>query len=919
MSYDAYQFQVFIGPKLTYPDSAYHFDWNLARTIYPPALVRTLSGTLAAPPTASSVPLSSTSSYPSKGGVWVKSTPAAGTRYEYIEYGGLSGNSLVNLFREEGWSHAAGSTVAPFMELEGDNGTITVNETIDDTLALSSWSAQIAGYRAPESLLRPGHICLVQRRKWDTASKSWGSGWSWLLVGVVQNPRIQDDAKRAANWNFTIVPVLDYRKNTKIKGVRVGNFDVGPNSSAQSSTPLAVAYKEAQNNDFDAAEPGFDASNLLTDEVDKLWINNKFLGGSNPSLNGTQEWPHVHSVTGFNNTQYAGYLMTQLYINLPAGNPKGAAWMELTCYVSQLTNLRLVAQNGQEMITGRSVQDIPYGGKVIICDNLERFEAENPGHGAHDVLTAEGRESGINIFNILSPSIGGLAIFSRGTGIQGSIALWGGQSYAAMKATRTDLTWSRVFSGATAAAPALTGQTLRYLFNPPAPTQGNDYWTVDYVHTPGYDLPGNSGIGSSGDPPPWVQIELPGLGLELASNILANATTIPIKDASGPSTNGLPTSGTIQIGTEQINYSAKGEESLTCSPTAQPHVAGDKIYLLEGGTITDALPIKQIQFLPARSGIRPELIRVSLSRLPGGARRPNEGDGYVYDYQLITDITYSALTGGVYNVPVANRRIKTALFIVRSLNSNEPKRPRLQQIKLLVDRDQYDQTYWASDPDASLFLRDVLSRVGYAAGSIITSGSFPDLESQQTATTSAYDILLDTARQYLLRVSVGWDSRITITPTAFWTTLTHAPAVYWYRHTLQNASIQKRGGNRVKQMEIEYSTAGASATYYYPTVANRDGTQTPAGPYRVSSAGLMSAIAINLYNIETADYVFSADVAGTGSTVKPGDIHAVTWDWGDQEDKQRKFVIVAVEHKITKMHWFTKIGQALQIERGNPN
>ena len=120
-------------------------------------------------------------------------------------------------------------------------------------------------------------------------------------------------------------------------------------------------------------------------------------------------------------------------------------------------------------------------------------------------------------------------------------------------------------------------------------------------------------------------------------------------------------------------------------------------------------------------------------------------------------------------------------------------------------------------------------------------------------------------------------------------------------------------------MEIEYSTAGASATYYYPTVANRDGTQTPAGPYRVSSAGLMSAIAINLYSIETADYVFSADVAGTASTVRPGEIHAVTWDWGDQEDKQRKFVIMAVEHKITKMHWFTKIGQALQIERSNPN
>ena len=67
-------------------------------------------------------------------------------------------------------------------------------------------------------------------------------------------------------------------------------------------------------------------------------------------------------------------------------------------------------------------------------------------------------------------------------------------------------------------------------------------------------------------------------------------------------TNGIPTTGTLQIGNEQINYGGKTDTTINITAravngtTAAAHDSNDPVYLLDGGQATDAMLVKQIRW-----------------------------------------------------------------------------------------------------------------------------------------------------------------------------------------------------------------------------------------------------------------------------------------------------------------------------------
>ena len=104
-------------------------------------------------------------------------------------------------------------------------------------------------------------------------------------------------------------------------------------------------------------------------------------------------------------------------------------------------------------------------------------------------------------------------------------------------------------------------------------------------------------------PYPFFLVQLPTMGLAIKGDVTAGYTgLVECWDGKTTHTNGLPASGIIQIGSEQLRYTYKTKTALnivergygTTDPAA--HLAGDAVLVVENGQATDAFQIREIRW-----------------------------------------------------------------------------------------------------------------------------------------------------------------------------------------------------------------------------------------------------------------------------------------------------------------------------------
>lgn len=872
-----FQWALFIGPAWHPSTSPYFWDWTGLAADGASTLdyQSTLSSTLSSGVT--SAVLTSAASFPSAGGVWIGPN-GSGQAWEYCDYSGKSSNTLTGLVREptadreHNGVHNSGAVIRPWWKVAGDDGQLRVDMSLDNLLVATEWQYQISGIAAPQAAFRPFHLAVIQYRLAVTGSLLN------MFVGFLDASTIRDDAKRIRNWSARTGSLANLLKRITVEGVRVGDFDAVQHGSARSSTPLGAAHKERWTGDFVAASPSFAADGVLDDENDGIWINDRMVGTDEPP--GTFDG------------------ISQIYINPPLSVNAGTRWIEFinhdTASVELLAWNRDTATEVGLVIPSVTLAD---GERMIIAENAARFLEENPSQQATQIFDVSG---GANPgwFNNLKVAGGALAFNFFGS--KTKVVYWGDIS-------DSDTSWSATgWTGASMAVPG-ADETMRYKMLDDGHANTKDDWEISRRQSPGYTIEDNN-LGEQA----WIAVDLPTMGLVLHEDITDStpgaAGTLLIDGQNGPSTDGLPSSGTLVLGDEYITYSAKVTGGVTVTArgasgtTAAAHVAGDAVYVVftqaSRTTITDALPLKQLIWERSGGTIYLRDFKWRYSALK--ARTPDE-EQHEDDYEVTNTVTSHATSSHTQNL--TDNRARTVLLEIQKMTT-DPARPRVNRLKALVDPAYFASGQWLSSGETvEQLIRQIGLNAGMAGTIVTATGGGATPGGFVTALDSAWSVMASAAEMGGSQIIVSRDGKVNAAPDDFWTEAIggYTPVETWTRSNASSVELIRTGGAYVSQVKITWETPDGSdgGVAIWPTTPADLGAVQELGPYYFATeAGAILAARKRFY-LSRYPYELAVTLAAGNLDIEPRQVHSVQWQLADDMQViDRRMLVRQVQHYV---------------------
>lgn len=867
-------FKVYIGPYHL------HYDWsglNLGAS-FSLGSSTTTSGQVSG---ATTLAIGSATGYGTAGGVFVGPN-GSGQAWEYEQYTARSGTTLtvtreLTTDREHNGVHSNGALVYQFYPVTTNDGQLTITEECDDNVSTITWRATLSGVKAPQHVMRNGHIVVV-------TTNSDGGSYTIALVGFVDSPTITDDKLRNAEWSLNVVSSAALVAEVDARGVRVGDADLADAGSASSVQELVLPFDERYSGDFTAANPDFSASSAIDNDLSTLWIGEHFTG--------TDYWsnsPNSDPENGFD------LAFAHIYINPPAAAGPGARFIELrvrtSTYVRGFTLHAANGGSGVETWIFNGPGDVEDGGSIFLVEDEETFSRLNP--LAQSAATYENRTF---FQNAITPTGGELWLRLGELNIWQSRVQWGDANGYINHEDAPEETWS----GPRLPVP-LVGQTMRYIWTNSSGTAA-DYWETDYVRHAGYNI--------DDDDPMWIMTTLPGLGLKTAMPMsISYPLSGDILTINGPddkySTDGLPSSGTLFTGDEKISYSSKTDQWVVVSgrgadgTTPTGHSEGDEVYVMDGSTPTDAYLVGGIGW--TRNGtIYPKWFKIYTSNLIDNVRTPDDDD-YSTDWTLQDNVTNNASNN--YFATLTNTRVKHILIEIMSMTA-DPARPRINEINALMDSSLHNPDLWlAADTSAGNLITQLLVNAGIPIGAISHSGTAAVAEAV-TADDNAWTVVADLAEYTGCRVTVQRDSKFVIAVDTFWTG-TPSIATTWSRSTAVSVQKSFRKVAPVSQVILTWKTPDGSESgkIYYPTTAGR-GTKLEKAETLYASSSAATSAAQRLYFLRL--YPFEAQVvaATDASAKRAGEAHEIVWQFADDmQVMDRLYIVMSAEHTLTKGHW----------------
>lgn len=887
------QWALFVGPAWHPSSSPYFWDWTGLAADGASTLdyQSTLSSTLSSGVT--SAVLTSAASFPSAGGVWIGPN-GSGQAWEYCDYSGKSSNTLTGLVRESSSDrehngiHNSGAVIRPWWKVAGDDGRLRVDMGLDDLLVATEWQYEVSGIAAPQAAFRPFHLAVLQYRLAVTGSLLN------MLVGFLDASTIRDDAKRIRSWSARSGSLANLLKRITVDGVRVGDFDAVQHSTARSSTPLGAAHKERWTGDFVAANPSFAADGVIDDDNDGIWINDRMVG--------TDEPPDT----------FDG--ISQIYINPPLSVNAGTRWLE---FINHDTgSVELVAWNRDT--ASEVALDIPSvtlnpGERMIIAENAARFLEENPSQQATQIFDVSGSDDA-GWFNNLK--VAGGAVAFNFLSNKSSAVYWGDVDH--------DVTeWDPDgWTGDPIAAPDID-ETMRYKMLDNGHPNTQDDWEVSRRQSPGYTIEDNN-LGEQA----WIAIDLPSMGLVLHEDITDSspgaAGTLLIDGQNGPSTDGLPSSGTLVIGDEYITYSAKVTGGVTVSArgasgtTAAAHVAGDAVFVVfaQAGrtTITDALPLKQLIWERSNGTIYPRDFKWRYSALK--ARTPDE-EQHEDDYEVTNIVTSHATSSHTQNL--TDNRARTVLLEIQKMTT-DPARPRVNRIKALVDPAYFASGQWLSSGET---VEQLIRQIGLNAGmsgtivTATTGGATPG--GFMTALDRAWNVMASAAEMGGSQITITRDGKAQIAPDDFWIEAVggYTPDWTWTRSNVATATMERSGGGYVSQVKITWETPDGSdgGVAVWPTAPADLGAVQELGPYYFATEAAAILAARKHFYLLRYPYEFEVALAAGDLEVLPRQIGLLQWQFADDMQQTERLVLIRQVHHYVEAQTLGTVVRGVQIDR----
>jgi len=492
-----------------------------------------------------------------------------------------------------------------------------------------------------------------------------------------------------------------------------------------------------------------------------------------------------------------------------------------------------------------------------------------------------------------------------------------GQSQVVWGSTEPMTTWTPTWTGSALAALG-TGETARMMHNPTSPTVTADFWQVGRISTPGYTI-------LTADKA-WLLFDLPEIGLFLSAAITATVPgvgdALAMENVSDVSAEGLPATGTIQIGDEQIAYSARDFKAGTVtvsarganSTTAAIHSANDLIYFVTpAGVATDAYPIKTIKMRrPAGFAVPADfIVRSSALTL---ARTPDDAN-YTVDYTTLATVTGN--TAEIYSLDVSatDPRIRW-LLIELTVMSDPVSRIRVNEVDIRVSEDVLSVDNMVIGGTVADVVETIISQADLPAGAVIDIGNTTSPSEYTTSGGSMWPVLADVANYTLTRITVGRDSKLTVRLDPFWAG-TPAADYTWGRTEIRHVSTNRSVTMNVGTVELDWRPLDdkGEETVTQPSPASRTGSVQRIGPYVYADETAALAGALKRFWQMRRPFDTTMDAAFTGMNLVPGQVATLTWDYSGRTEI-RNYMIGRVSLQFTEFSWASAV-VGVQITRSD--
>lgn len=978
------QWRAYIGPPFRKSTDGDFYDWSdLTLSAYTPSPSdTTLSSGVSSGATVAN--LTSAASFPSKGGLWLGPN-ASGESWGYATYTGKSSNQLTGLTRDAVDSeytgvHTSGAVARFWWPLDTATAEPVLQETMDPTFSAVGWTLQIGGIVAPIPAMRASHLFLMQKR--ELSGGSWGTWDNWL-IGWTLGGGVQDNASKERPWTLQVGGLNGMLSQVEVTGLRVGPPDIADNANITVSSTLSPAYKEANTGEFVGSNPDISSRAMVDNDTATTWISGGFVGENNlstgpvsqfhiskyPGQSSGYRW--IESVgIGFQDAAWvhAGY---NYWVNME--NPDG--WPEVIILAE---NPKLFQEENPEYQgtiidlasltlwrTGYKTNTISRNGGTGTF-TLQVLDSPNDQHTSSILHTATGAaiQAALEALPIVEvgdvvvsgPSGGDwTATWVRrlkngdGGGIYGadSTGMTGGSITFPMTAdvdsdyqvntssvsifdyalpaggflshSGSGVVWGDYvvpdtisWTGAPIPAPG-AGETCSK-FSPPVIVNSADEWRTGKIATPGYKV-----ITTDRE---WAYFSLPTMGLSLSADIDNTVTSIVIAKEGEANVDGLPASGTIQIGVEQITYTAINRSTGTISggargansTTAVPHLAGDTVYFVTGGVATEGYPIDTVEIVRPAGFSVPEDFIIWGSEM-ATARKPGD-DYWTDDYTVLVDVTGNAAETYSLDLSATAPRIRYLLVEVTAM-SESPSRVKINEIRVLLDGDVLDSSKYLATGTVAEAMETLLLAAGVPAAAIIDGGGTQTVTEYTTQTDLAWPVIVDMAEFTNTRITVGRDSKITLQGDPFWGIGgTPAESSEFTRTSAAHVEFNKTPARNIGQLELTWRTPTSETedAVIFPA-SYTTGRKIKVGPYVYADAATALAGATKRYYQMRRPYDAVVELATQNDTVRAGTVRGLNWILHDSQLAQnRTYLCTQSAHTIRNFGWNTVL-TLLQLNR----
>jgi len=462
--------------------------------------------------------------------------------------------------------------------------------------------------------------------------------------------------------------------------------------------------------------------------------------------------------------------------------------------------------------------------------------------------------------------------------------------------------------------------TYRYIYAPSSPTQAADYWQQSQTAHPGYNPNGSE----------WLLFRRPSMSLRLLENINNSYTgTVSIGDLSGALVpDGIWNSGTttLQIGLEQITVTRSGDVITITGraangTSAESHVIGDVVYVIDSGVAVDAFPMTEITLQRLNASL-PAIYNAKIYGSRFRQVRTPDQDSSLTDWtQIGGDISTNTAQDATRPSPAFSPGVRYQwILIVITAMETQPYRACINGIEITNDSGVYNSNRLLSGADAADVISRVLQNGDVPSAAITDNGSTSSVDNLTTAADYAASVASDLAELTRTRITVNRDSSIDLDPDPIFDGTTSYPAAI---STLDNGDLLDWNfdwdlNRTVGQIELLWKdTSGVEQeSVFFPAGGpTPDGRRVRVGPYIYANSTAAAAGAEKLFYTRRVPFDISAEIADIGRTYRPGQVHAFTWPVdSEMSAMSRKGVIISADHRIGDGAWKTVV-HALQIGR----